>query len=531
MPAILAVVSDETRRSALGDALRRRFGADYRIVVLAAAADAVALMPDRDDVAVALAPIGTEDFEALPEVRERHATARRIAIVDVGDQSVADDLNAALTLGVVDYYVGQPWATPEEELYPVIGEALRTWVVDRGEQYDKAVIVDEAGPGAGAEMLALLRRNAVAARLHTTESDDGRRLLDGPLSGLDLPAVQLWDGRVLGSPSPVELAEALGGSTRPRRATYDVAIVGAGPAGLAAAVYAASEGLRTTVIEAHALGGQAGASSQIRNYLGFPWGVRGADLARLASRQAEQFGVDEVLTQRAVGLSVDGDDRIVELSSGDVVRCASVVLTGGVAYRRLGVPSVDGLVGRGVLYGAGAAEAAAMGGRHVFVLGGGNSAGQAAAHLASCGAEVEILLRGDALGRSMSDYLVQQLEGMDGVSVRHQVHVTAGLGERQLTGLVLTHAVTGEVTEVAGDALFVFIGARPHTDWLDGIVELDERGFVLTGLDGARWLETTIPNVFAAGDARAGSIKRVAAAVGEGSTAAMLAREALQQHA
>ena len=450
--------------------------------------------------------------------------SRRAALAAaLGDRSVADELHAALTLGAVDYYAGQPWSTPEEELYPVLGEALRVWVGDRGDQYDKVVILDEGTRGDGAQLLQLLQRNGVAARIHTTSSDPGRQLQEGPLAGLELPAVRLWDGRVLERPTRTELAETLGGNTRPRRAHYDVAIVGGGPAGLAAAVYAGSEGLQAAMIEQDAIGGQAGTSTQIRNYPGFPWSVRGADLALRASRQADQFGVEEIVTHRAVRMTIDGSARLLELSSGDVVRCSSVVLACGMAYRRLGVAAVDELVGRGVFYGAGASEAAAMGGRRVCVLGGGNSAGQAAAHLAASGATVEVLLRGDSLGRKMSEYLVRKLEGTPGLRVRHNVRVTGAHGERQLTGLELTDTSTGAVSHHPCDALFVFIGTRPHTGWLDGALELDDRGFVVTGRDGAAWLETSVPNVFAAGDVRAGSVKRVAAAVGEGSSASMLA--------
>jgi thioredoxin reductase (NADPH) len=274
------------------------------------------------------------------------------------------------------------------------------------------------------------------------------------------------------------------------------------------------------------VGGQAGTSDRIRNYLGFPWGIRGADLAAQAGQQAEQLGAEILVTRDAASLAVDGDDRVLTLSSGDPVRARCVLLAGGVTYRRTGVATVDALIGRGVFYGAAAGEAASMGGLRVAILGGGNSAGQAAAHLAAAGAAVTVLIRGDSLGKSMSDYLVQQLEGTPGVTIRTRVQLADALGDDRLTALVLDEAGGGQLV-LESDALFVFIGARPHTDSLAGVVDLDDHGFVLTGRDGAAWLETSVPGVYAAGDIRAGSIKRVAAAVGEGSTAAMLAREHL----
>lgn len=344
-----------------------------------------------------------------------------------------------MTLGQVDCYVGHPWASPEEELYPVVTEALRVWSYDQRLRLAKVIIVDESDHGPEATLASLLERNSAA------------------------------------------------------------------------------------------VGGQAGTSSKIRNYLGFPWGVRGGDLAQQAHRQAEQLSAKVVATRSATGLTADGDELRLRLSSGDVVRTRSVILTGGVSYRRTGVPSVDALIGRGVFYGAAAGEATSMGGLRVAVLGGGSSAGQAAAHLAAAGADVTVLVRRDALSHNMSDYLVTQLEGTPAVTIRCQVEVAEALGGAALEALVLRDTATGKTDVLATDAMFVFIGAVPLTDWLDGIVALDEHGFVVTGRDPADWLEISMPRVYAAGDIRSGSIKRVAAAVGEGSTAAMLARAALEE--
>ncbi len=527
MSSIAVIDSVAERRGALVEALVRRFGADHRIVAVASGGDLATALMSSGPIAVAFAPAGTADFEALTAVGASHPAARRVAVVEVGDTSVAAELNRAMTLGQVDFYVGHPWASPEEELYPVVSEALRLWTHDQRLRLNKVTIVDQAGGGRGEALASLLDRNSVATRLHTSDSTEGRALLGGPLAGLALPAVLLWDGRVLAAPSEPDLVEALGVRTHPVGGVYDVTVVGAGPAGLAAAVYAASEGLRTVLLEAAAVGGQAGTSTKIRNYLGFPWGVRGADLSSQAHRQAEQLGAEIVATRAATGLRLDGDEVLVSLSNGEVIRTHRVILAGGVSYRRSGVPSVDALIGRGVFYGAAAGEASSMGGLRVAVLGGGNSAGQAAAHLAAAGAEVTVLVRRDSLAHSMSDYLITQLEGTTNVSIRCGVHVAEAVGDPQLERLVLEDTATGARELAEADALFVFIGAVPHTEWLDGVVELDAHGFVVTGRNEADWLETSMPGTYAAGDIRAGSVKRVAAAVGEGSTAAMLTLESL----
>ncbi len=526
LSTILVVASDPARRSDLTTTLERRYGADYEIVAFAAddaSEDAIGAL---DSIAVALAPIGTNDFDALASVGRMHHGARRIAVVSVGDTSVHELLGRALTLGQIDYFVGHPWATAEEEVYPVVGEALRSWTKSRQVQLDKVVIVDTDLEGRGEHLTTWLNRNTVPARFRTVDTAEGQELVAGSLVDRRLPAAVLWDGRVLDDLDEVSLAEALGANTRPQREEYDVAIVGAGPAGLAAAVYAASEGLDTVVIEGFALGGQAGTSAKIRNYLGFRWGVSGADLATQAARQAEQLGAETIVTRTATGLATDGDGRLITLSSGDTIRTRHVILAGGVAYRRLDAPGVDPLVGHGVFYGAGATEAAATKGMKAFVLGGGNSAGQAAAHMAAAGADVSVLIRGDSIAKSMSDYLVEQLAGTPNVTISLSVQISSVVGDGQLTGLVLEDRVTGRLSEEDADALFVFIGAQPHTEWLDGVVTTDDRGFIRTGIDEAAWLETSIRGVYAAGDIRSGSIKRVAAAVGEGSTAAMLALEA-----
>ncbi len=550
MPTFLAVVPDDGLRGALDQVLRTRYGSDYAVVVTDSTADAAArlrALRDADEpVALVLAPYRLGDrggIAFLSEAREVHPGARRVLMLDVGDVSAADDLGQALTLAQVDSYFGQPWASPEEEVYPVLADAVRLWAREHQPRYEKAIIVDAPGGPRGVTLHGWLDRNNVMTTLLAADGERARALLEAHgLTATHLPVVVLYDGRALVDPDESALTEALGARTRPARERYDVAIVGSGPAGLAAAVYAGSEGVAAALIEQRVVGGQAGASAKIRNYLGFPWGVTGAELVERASRQAEQLGTDFVLTRRAEGLRVDGPDRIITLSSGDEVVAATVVLAGGVTYRRLGLAPVDALVGKGVFYGAAPSEARCMGGLDVYVLGGGNSAGQAAAHLAQSGARVTVLIRGASLASSMSDYLVRELAAA-GVAIRCNTEVVDAGSASQLDHLVVRDRVSGETATLAAGALFIFIGARPHTDWLEGAVTLDESGFVLTGRDliEARpgswpldrpplWLETSMPGVFAAGDIRHGSIKRVAAAVGEGSTAAMLVREQLAAH-
>ncbi len=550
-PVIFAVVTDEPTRTALEAVLRRRFEPDYAVAIAAFPESGMehlaGLRSSGAQVATLVAPYRmktTEGIDFLRAAHELHPEARRVLIVDVGDVNASEDLNQALTLNEIDSFFGQPWASPEEELYPVLSEALRLWAREHQPRYDKAVIVDAAQATGGRRLRGWLERNAVAASLLDADQPEGRDLLTR--YGADptaLPFLVLYDGTTLAQPSDIEVAEALGASTHPTRDRYDVAIVGGGPAGLAAAVYAGAEGLQAVVVEHDSIGGQAGTSSKIRNYLGFPWGVPGGEFAERANRQALQLGAEFIVARRAVELRIEGDDRVVTLSNGDEIVTAAIVLAGGVTYRRLGVAAVDALIGAGVFYGAAMSETRSMGGLRVCVLGAGNSAGQAATHLANVGAQVTMLVRGASLHKTMSDYLIQEIEASAGVTVRLGTEVVdAGSGGR-LDHLVLRDRRDGTTSSLSTDALFIFIGAQPHTDWLDGALELDTNGFVITGPDLVAtddgpgpgesqrlWLETSISNVFAAGDIRLGSIKRVAAAVGEGSTAAMFVLERLQRH-
>jgi thioredoxin reductase (NADPH) len=541
---ILAVAPDESLRASLDDALGRRYGVDFRVVCTgdpAAALDLLSRCTDEAvDVAIVMAPmrLGAADgIEFFDAARRLHPGARRIVIVDVGDVGSAGKLSQALTLSQIDMYFGQPWASPDEELHPVMGEALRVWSRDHQPRFEKALIVDAPGAVRGARLRSWLERNAVVTALHASDSDRGREVLTANrLAGDRLPVVVLYDGRVLVDPPDDELAAALGAPTHPARSRYDLVIVGGGPAGLAAAVYAGSDGLRAVVIEQEAWGGQAGTSSKIRNYLGFPWGVSGADLAERANRQAEQLGAEYIVARSVTGLRTDGADRVLTLSNGEELTACAVIVAAGVSYRRLGVATVDDRVGAGVFYGAAVSEARSMGGLDVVVLGGGNSAGQAAAHLGGAGARVTIVIRGETLETTMSEYLRREIAAAPNITVLYGSEIVDAGGHPRLDRLVVRDKADGSTRDVPADALFIFIGASPHTAWLGAAVATDRHGFVLTGPDlidqnaeswpldrAPAWLETCIPGVFAAGDIRHGSTKRVAAAVGEGSTAAMLA--------
>jgi thioredoxin reductase (NADPH) len=391
-------------------------------------------------------------------------------------------------------------------------------------------VVGERWSSRSHELRDALTRNTVPFGFYASDSEEGRRLLrDHGVDPTRLPAAITYDGSVLHDPTLADVGEALGVNTRPSSEAYDLAILGAGPAGLSAAVYGASEGLRTLVIEPRAIGGQAGTSSMIRNYLGFPRGVSGGDLTFRAWEQALLFGVRFVFANSATELKTRGKERVITLTDGSEVIARAVIIAAGVAYRRIGVPSLEHLVGVGVFYGAAGSEAPAMTGEEAYVVGGANSAGQAALHLARFGAHVTLLVRGESLAAGMSDYLIRQIEATPNVEVRLGTRVAEGRGEERLEALALEDTRTGEREEVTAAAIFVMIGAEPRTEWLGDAVRRDERGFILTGRDVPRegWtldrpplpFETSIPGVFAAGDVRYGSVKRVAGAVGEGSVA------------
>jgi thioredoxin reductase (NADPH) len=439
-------------------------------------------------------------------------------------------LQRATALGRIDTFVVKGWVTPEEWLYPQVQEALTAWALAHRPRHVVYRIVGDQWSLRSHELRDFLSRNGVPVEFAAADSDRGRQLLrEFGIDPARLPAAIHAGGRVLYDPTLADLATSHGVATRPSQPVYDLAILGAGPAGLAAGVYGASEGLRTLVIEPEALGGQAGTSSLIRNYLGFTRGIGGAELAHRAWEQAVLFGAEFMFTQPATGLAVRGADRVITFREGTEVVSRAVLIAVGVTYRRLPIPTLDRLVGSGVFYGAAGVEAPALAGDQVYVVGGANSAGQAALHLARFAARVTLLIRGDSLTAGMSAYLVTQIEAAPTIDVRLHTRLVDGHGESRLEGLTLEDTHTGRREEVPAAAVFILIGAEPHTDWLRDAVRLDDHGFVLTGPDVPpdAWpvtraplpFETSLPGVFAAGDVRHGSVKRVAGAVGEGSVA------------
>jgi thioredoxin reductase (NADPH) len=542
-PVLFIVDADRQARIATESALIRRFAPDYRVLSadspeagleglrrLARRGEEVAL------VAVDLRLPDTDGIAFLERARALHRRAIRALLVAMDRRGTRipfgelQSLQRATALGRIDFWVVKGWAAPEELLYPQIQEALSAWTRANRPRHEVVRVVGERWSSRSHELRDALTRNTVPFGFYASDSEEGRRLLrDHGVDPTRLPAAITYDGSVLHDPTLADVGKALGVDTRPSPDAYDLAILGAGPAGLAAAVYGASEGLSTLVIEPRAIGGQAGTSSMIRNYLGFPRGVSGGDLTFRAWEQALLFGAQFVFAHRATLLATRGEGRVIALAEGSEVIARAVIIAAGVAYRRIGVPSLERLVGVGVFYGAAAVEAPAMAGEEVCVVGGANSAGQAALHLAKFASRVTLLVRGESLAAGMSDYLIRQIGATPNIEVRLRTRVVEGGGEERLKALTLEDALTGEREEVTAAALFVMIGAEPRTEWLGDTVRRDERGFVLTGPDVPRevWasdrpplpFETSMPGVFAAGDVRHGSAKRVAGAVGEGSVA------------
>jgi len=544
--AILVVDHDEKSLEILQREMTRRYGADYDVLSASSPREAMRLQSrlagDKRALALAIAYQWMPEMsgiDLLRQTRDHHPGAMRALIIDVGDLEAEEPIVRALTLNQIDYYFGKPWASPEEELYPTTGEALRVWSVSHLPRLEKIKFIGDPKSPLISSLVRGAELNNVATGVYPPDSPEATTIMrDHGLPRDDLPAAVLYDGRVIRDLSSMKIARALGArDLPPQESLHDVTIVGAGPAGLAAAVYAAAEGFRVLVLESLAVGGQAGTSSMIRNYLGFPWGISGRDLAERASRQAQQFGAYVAFTTPVAQLRSENGELVAVLPDGREARSRAVIIATGVSYRRLDAPGVDRLVGRGVFYGAGIAEARAIGGVNACVVGGGNSAGQLAVYLSQMGASVTILVRGSSLSKSMADYLVKEIEANQRVSVLLNSRVSEALGEHALEAVAVLDGSTGKTREVATDALFVMVGAQPHTDWLQSSIACDDRGFILTGADlladersRQRWplarppllLETSMPGVFAAGDVRHGSIKRVAGAVGEGAASILM---------
>ncbi|HLI58263.1 MAG TPA: FAD-dependent oxidoreductase [Solirubrobacteraceae bacterium] len=545
LAAILCVDDEPAVLAAVARDLRRRFGERYRVMRAGSGTDALELLEELrrrgDHVALIVsdqrmpAMSGT-DF--LTRAREIYPEARRALLTAYSDTAAAI---AAINEANLDYYLLKPWDPPEEGLYPVVGDLLEIWE-GKAELHQRGGVrvLGHRFSKPTHDLRDFIARNRVPGRWLDIEGGDGeaRELLAACGMGEDcLPVVVLEDGTPLKQPSVADLARRLGVSAAPSADHYDLVIVGGGPAGLAAAVYGASEGLRTVMVESEAPGGQAGQSSRIENYLGFPSGLSGSDLARRATTQARRLGAELLTVSKATALRVEGAGRIIELTGGAQLSANSVIISSGVSYRRMQAPGFAELTGAGVYYGAALTEARACADQHVVVIGGANSAGQAAVYFANFARRVTMLVRADSLAKSMSHYLIEQIEATPNIEVRTGSEAIAAEGEDGHLARLTVRGPDGTESAETVDACFVFIGAAPRTDWLDGVVARDEKGFILAGLDVREhgWplsrppytLETSVPGVFVAGDVRARSIKRVASAVGEGSMAVSLIHQYL----
>jgi thioredoxin reductase (NADPH) len=548
-PAIVTVDDDPDVSRAVARDLRRQYGERHRIVraeSASAALDALRQMKLRGDlVAVILADYRMPQLngiEFLEKAMDIYPGARRALLTAYADTGAAID---AINVVDLDYYLLKPWDPPEEKLYPVIDALLESWLSSDHRPVPETKLIGHRWSARSSEAREFLARNQVPYRWYSSDEAEGSRLLEAAgQDGQTLPVVITADGEVLVEPSEAELAAKVGLATTPSSKFYDLIVIGGGPAGLGAALYGASEGLRTVLVERTATGGQAGQSSRIENYLGFPDGVSGAQLTDRARRQATKFGAEILTTRQVTGVDVKGSARVVRFADGTKIAAHTVILSTGVNYRQLTAPGLADLTGRGVYYGSALTEATSCAGQNVFIVGGANSAGQAAVYLAKHAKSVTILVRGPSLTKSMSHYLIEQVESFPNISVRTCTEVVEAHGTDHLESLTLRDANTGETETVDAGYLFAFIGAAPLTDWLDEVLIRDDHGFVLAGpdllvdgelppgwpLDRAPYhLESSVPGIFVAGDVRAESAKRVASAVGDGAMAVMLVHRYLEK--
>jgi thioredoxin reductase (NADPH) len=546
--AILTVDDDPSVSRSVARDLRRRYGADYRIVRAESgpqALDALRELKLRGDVvALLLADYRMPQMsgiEFLEQAMDLFPSAKRVLLTAYADTNAAID---AINVVDLDHYLLKPWDPPEDKLYPVLDDLLAVWHSADHRPIAETKVVGHRWSARSSAVREFLGRNQVPYRWYTCEEVEGQRLLAAAgADDLRLPLVITADGNVLIEPTDTQLAGCVGLDTIPAEEFYDLVVIGAGPAGLGAAVYGASEGLRTVLVEQTAAGGQAGQSSRIENYLGFPDGVSGAQLTDRARRQALKFGAQIVTAREVVGIEANGSARTVRFADGGAVDSHAVILATGVSYRQLEAPGLAELAGRGVYYGSAMSEATACAGLDIYIVGAANSAGQAAVYFAKHARSVTMLVRATTLDASMSYYLVQQIAGIDNIRVRTCTELIAAGGQEHLETLTLRNNSTGDIEDVDAQFVFVFIGAVPRTDWLEGTVVRDLRGFVLAGPDlpadglgPPGWtpdrapyhLETSVPGVFVAGDAHAESPKRVASAVGEGAMAVMLVHRYLE---
>ena len=535
--AILVVDDHPEELARLGRELGKRYGQDYQILQASSGHEALEALRTSNEsdrpVALVLAEQWMGDLtgiELLGRVRALHPMARRGLLVQWGDRSCNAPLLEAMSLGSVDYFVLKPKVEPDEEFHQSVSAFLAEWSRLQGIGFKSVRCLGDPAAPRSHELRDVLTRNGLLHEFVDAGTPEGRAELRRlGMSVTDLPVVIVLDRPPMANPSNTAIADAFDVETAFDE-RFDVTIIGGGPAGLAAAVNAASEGLRTLIIEREAMGGQAATSSWIRNFLGFPSGISGSQLGLQAFRQAALFGTQFHLMRPVVEIAVRGSDRVVTLTDGTEIRSRAVVIATGVSYRRLGIEALERLIGTGVYYGAAVAEAPAMKGKEVFVAGAANSAGQAAVHLSHFARQVVILAR-RSLSASMSEYLVRQIEATPNISVSSHVEIVDGGGAGRLEHLVLRDTRSGDTRQVPAEALFVLIGAMPSTDWLPRQIQRDRWGFIETGSDliqdgklPGQWqlqrvplpLETSMPGIFAAGDVRRRSVKRVAAAVGEG---------------
>ncbi|GAA1061003.1 FAD-dependent oxidoreductase [Agromyces bracchium] len=548
-PVIMTVDDEPQVLNAIARDLQSRYRDDYRIVKAASGQEGLDAVGEylKRGTPVALFLVdqrmpGMTGTEFLEQALKRVPDAKRVLLTAYADTSAAITSINALDL---DYYLLKPWDPPEERLYPVIDDLLDDWRASSPPVYEGIRVAGTLWSPTTHAVKDFLARSQIPYQWLDIEKNEGaRELVEAATSGARrLPVVFLPDGTTLFCPDLHELAERIGLRAPAQQPFYDLVVVGAGPAGLAAAVYGASEGLRTVVVEREVPGGQAGTSSRIENYLGFPNGISGADLARRAVTQAKRLGAEIMSPQAVTGIRLEDSYKILTLDDGSELRCRALVLATGVSARTLGVPGEERLLGASVYYGAAASEAVAYSGCRVAVVGGANSAGQGAMFLSRYAAEVTILVRGDGLESSMSRYLIDQIEAAPNITVRPRSRVVALTGEDHLESVTVSDMATGGEEELPADAMFVFIGAVPGTDLVRDLVELDDHGFVLTGQDlvhdGRRpreWApkrdpfpqEASVPGIFAAGDVRHDVMRRVASAVGQGSVAVSLVHKYLE---
>lgn len=550
-PAILTVDDDPEVLQAVARDLRREYGNRFRVLRADSGATALDVLKQLElrNESVALFLVDQRmpkmsGVEFLEQAMELFPEAKRVLLTAYADTDAAI---RAINTVKIDYYLLKPWDPPEERLYPVLNDLLDDWLSSFRPPFAGIRVVGNRWSPQSHQVKDFLARNQVPYQWMDIElEEEARRLVEYAESDNKqyLPLVLFPDGSRLIQPSNVQIAEKIGLRTQAERPFYDLVIVGGGPAGLAAAVYGASEGLDTVMIEKEAPGGQAGSSSRIENYLGFPVGLSGSDLARRAVTQARRFGVEIITPQEVTDVRVEDPYRIVKLGDGSEISCHALMIATGVSWRKLDVPGMEKLTGAGVYYGAAQSEAIACSGEEVYIVGGANSAGQAAMYFSKYACKVNMLVRGDSLTKSMSQYLIDQIESTENITVQVRCSVVEVKGETSLEAITIANANTGEKETVPATSLFIFIGAQPSTNWLNGVVERDERGFILSGPDLIRerrrprgWtlerdpflLETSVPGIFVAGDVRHKSVKRVASGVGEGSIAIQFVHQYLSK--